>query len=131
MMSNSQRQYLANLHDSFVEYINGTTTLVNTLMALPQATEADKKLLDTFKEILHCHDVEDVKSRLLEYPIRRSTIDKMENVYKNLVDFAIEHLHESPLFKQFWKVMSHTQIEHNKCIEIQRLNSLGIPVKNS
>lgn len=131
MISNTQQQYIANLHDSFVKYINDTMSLINALMVIPQATEADKKVFDTFKGILHSYDVEDVKRRLCESPIRRSTLDKMEKVYKDHVDFAIEHLHKSPLFKQFWKQISHTQIEKNKSIEIQRLNDLGIPIEES
>ena len=131
MMSTPQQQYLSYLHDGFVKYIDSTMALINTLLAMPQATDEDKKVFDTFKEILHSHDVEDVKKRLRENPIRRTTLDKMEKVYKDHVDFAIEHLHESPLIKQFWKQLSHTHIEQSKHIELQRLNYLGIELSNS
>lgn len=130
-MSTPQQLYLSNLHDSFVKYIDSTMALINTLLAMPQATDEDKKVFDAFKEILHSHDVEDVKKRLREKPIRRTTLDKMEKVYKDHVDFAIEHLHESPLIKQFWKQLSHLHIEQNKRIELQRLNYLGIELSNS
>ena len=131
MKPNIRQLYLDNLHDNFVRYINSTMSLINTLLVMPQATEEDKKVLDIFKGILHNHDVEEVKRRLREDPVRRSTLDKMEKVYKEHVDFAIEHLHKSPLFKQFWKQTLHDQIELNKNVELQRLIYLGIPIKDS
>ena len=131
MLPTLHQLYLANLHDNFVRYIDSTLTLINTLLLMPQATEEDKKVLDIFKGILHNHDVEEVKRRLRENPIRRSTLDMMEKIYKDHVDFAIDHLHESPLCKQFWKQLSHAQIEQNKNVELQRLHYLGIQINNS
>ena len=87
--------------------------------------------MNIIKEFLIGNDVIDIKNRLTESTIRCSTLDKIEKVYKDLVDLAIDHLHESPIFKQFLKNLSHAQIEQNKRIETERLKMLGILVNET
>lgn len=128
---NVSQQYIVNLHDSFVKFVNDTLLLVNSLLALPQATEEDRLAMNIIKEFLIGNDVIDIKNRLTESTIRCSTLDKIEKVYKDLVDLAIDHLHESPIFKQFLKNLSHAQIEQNKRIETERLKMLGILVNET
>lgn len=125
------QQYIVNLHDSFVKFVNDTLLLINSLLALPQATEEDRLAMNIIKEFLIGNDVIDIKNRLTESTIRCSTLDKIEKVYKDLVDLAIDHLHESPIFKQFLKNLSHAQIEQNKRIETERLKMLGILVNET
>ena len=122
---NVSQQYIVNLHDNFVKFVNDTLLLINSLLALPQATEEDR-----LPEV-NDGDVIDIKNRLTESTIRCSTLDKIEKVYKDLVDLAIDHLHESPIFKQFLKNLSHAQIEQNKRIETERLKMLGILVNET
>ncbi|MBP5422110.1 MAG: hypothetical protein J6Y78_06705 [Paludibacteraceae bacterium] len=128
---NVSQQYIVNLHDSFVKFVNDTLLLINSLLALPQATEEDRLAMNIIKEFLIGNDVIDIKNRLTESTIRCSTLDKIEKVYKDLVDLAIDHLHESPIFKQFLKNLSHAQIEQNKRIETERLKMLGILVNET
>ena len=128
---NVSQQYIVNLHDNFVKFVNDTLLLINSLLALPQATEEDRLAMNIIKEFLIGNDVIDIKNRLTESTIRCSTLDKIEKVYKDLVDLAIDHLHESPIFKQFLKNLSHAQIEQNKRIETERLKMLGILVNET
>lgn len=48
----TQQQYISNLHDSFVNFINYMLTLAAKLIMLPQATDYDRREFDKVKLIL-------------------------------------------------------------------------------
>lgn len=73
-----QHQYLANWHDSFVNYIGSLLGVVAGLMARPKATEEDKRGLDGIKQILNGKDAKDVERDLAAGVVKRSTLDKIE-----------------------------------------------------
>ena len=52
-MQTIQKQYIANWHDGFVGYIRQYEAFIAALIALPEATEEDKQVLDRvkFKEV--------------------------------------------------------------------------------
>ena len=128
MYSISQQQYIANWHDSFVDYIVRLFGVVAELMARPEATEEDKKVLDGIKLILNGRDVADVERDLADGVVRKSTLDKIAKLNKDLADTCLEHIQMNPLVREFWKQMVHIKIEKEKAGEKERLTALQIPV---
>lgn len=128
MNSISPRQYITNWHDSFVDYIGSLLGVVAGLMARPEATEEDKRGLDAIKVILNGRDAADVERDLATGVVRKSTLDKIEELNKDLADTCFEHIQMNPLVREFWKQMVHIKIEKEKAGEQERLAALRIPV---
>lgn len=128
MLTLSQHQYLSDWHDSFVESIGYLLGVVAGLMARPEATEEEKRGLDGIKLILNGRDAADVERDLAAGVVRKSTLDKIEKLNKDLADTCLEHIQMNPLVREFWKQMVHIQIEQNKRAEQMRLSVLQIPV---
>lgn len=128
MKSNSQHQYIASWHDSFVDYIGSLLGVVAGLMARPEASEEDKKVLEGIKMMLNGRDAQDVERGLAAGVVRKSTLDKIEKLNKDLADTCLEHVQINPLVREFWKLLSHIKIERDKASEKERLSALQIPV---
>jgi len=124
----AQRQYIANWHDSFVNYIRNLLCVVTTLMASPEANEENKKGLNGIKLIFNGQDAEDVERDLASGVVKRSTLDKIEKLNKDLADTCLEHIQMNPLVREFWKQMAHIKIERDKAGEQERLAVLQIHV---
>ena len=124
----SQQQYLNNWHDSFVQYIQQLQSLIVTLEVLPEATEADKQGLQVIKLMLQGKEVRDIKRDLATGNIRKSTLDKIAKLHKDLVDETIEYLSATPFWKLFLKELTHQRIERDKEAELMRLDALKIPL---
>lgn len=97
-------------------------------MARPEAMEDDKRGLDGIKLILNGQDVADVERDLAAGVVRRSTLDKIEKLNKDLADTCLEHIQINPLVREFWKQMAHIKIECDRAGEQARLAALQIPV---
>ena len=117
MNSVSQQQYLANWHDSFVDYIGSLLGVVAGLMVMPEVTEEDKGGLHGIKLILDGRDAMDVERDLAVGIVRKSTLDKIEKLNKDLADTCLEHIQMSSLVREFWKQMAHIKIERDKAGE--------------
>jgi hypothetical protein len=128
MPTTPQHQYLANWHDSFVDYIKSLLGVVAGLMAWPEATEEDKRGLGDITLILNGRDAADVEHDLAAGVVKKSTLDKIEKLNKDLADTSLEHIHMNPLVREFWKHMAHIKIEKDKADERQRLDALHIQV---
>lgn len=128
MTTISQQQYIANWHDSFVDYIGSLLGVVAGLMVLPEAKDEDKKGLDGIKLILNGRDAAEVERDLAAGVVRKSTLDKIEKLNKDLVDTCLEHIQMNLLVREFWKQMAHIKIESDKAGEKERLAALQIPV---
>lgn len=128
MNSISQHQYIANWHDSFVDYIGSLLGVVAGLMVRPEASEEDKKALEGIKMMLNGRDALDVERDLAAGVVRKSTLDKIEKLNKDLADTCLEHVQMNPLVREFWKQLSHIKIERDKASEKERLSALQIPV---
>ena len=129
MTSNkSQQQYIARWHDGFVGYIGSLSGVVAGLMARPEASEEDKRGLDDIRVILDGRDAADVERDLAAGVVRRSTLDKIEKLNKDLADACLEHIQMNHLVREFWKQMAHIKIERDKAGEQERLAALQIPV---
>ena len=123
-----QQQYISEWHDSFVNFIGGLLSLVESLIVLPEATDEDKRALDQIKLMLNSKDAKGIESTLANGTVRHDTLDKIEKLYKDLVDISVEHMAVAPLTKEFLKALSHYQIEQNKALAQMRINELQIPI---
>jgi hypothetical protein len=127
-MTSTQQQYLAEWHDSFVNYTAQMSKYVDTMKLMPDVTDADRQTMDLFKALLHSRDVEEVEKDLAERTIKNSMLDKIEKLDKDMVDFAVEHIFGTPAFKEVLKRISYHQIEWNKQMGLAKLNELQIPI---
>ena len=124
----AQSKYIANWHDSFVNYVNQLLAAVVALEMQPQATDAGKQGINALKLLLNGKDVEDVESDLAQGVVSQATLDKIEKLNKDLGDIAIDHIDANPLWKQFLKQLYNMKVESDKAAEMMRLKALQIPV---
>lgn len=110
----TQQQYISNLHDGFVNFINYMLTLATKLIMLPQATDYDRRKFDKVKLMLKDNDAKSIEKELSDGPFSRSTLDKIEKLYRNLTDFGLEHIHESVIWKMFVEQICYSNIENGK-----------------
>lgn len=125
-MQTVQQQYIADWHDSFVGYIKQYEALITALIALPEASDEDKQVLNRVKLMLHCKDAQDVEKDLAEGKVSKSTLDKIEKLNKDIADVAAEQLKTDALVKEFLKRLAHLKIEQDKKAEELRLKALNI-----
>lgn len=123
-----QQQYLANWHDSFINYVNHMLSVVATLEIQPQATDIDKQGFDALKLLLNSKNVQDVENDLAHGEVSQATLNKIEKLNKDLGNIAIDHLDANPLWKQFLKQLYNMKVENDKAAELMRLRALQIPV---
>ena len=123
-----QQEYLANWHDSFVNYTHSLLFTISSLMSLSEATEEDKKCFELLKLALHGSDVRDVEQDLANGSVKKSTLDKIEGLNKHLADICLDYIQISPLVREFWKQLAHLKIESDKNAELSRLRALQIPI---
>lgn len=123
-----QQQYIANWHDSFVNYIGGMLSFIENMLLLPQTTDEDKRVIDMVKVLLKGQDAQDIERSLSEGIVKKETLDKIEKINKNLIDMAVEHINTSQQAKEILKKLSYYQIEQNKQAEMMRLDALNISV---
>ena len=102
--------------------------MVSGLLARPDATVEDKRGLEVIKLILDGRVAADVERDLADGVVRKSTLDKIEKLNKDLADTCLEHIQMNPLVREFWKQMAHIKIEKDKVGELDRLTALQIPV---
>ena len=123
-----QQQYIVHWHDSFVIYIGSLLGVIAGLVTRPEATHEDKEALEDIKMTLTCRDAADVERDLAAGIIKKSTLDKIEKINRDLVDTCLAHIRMNPLVREFWKQMAHIKIERDKVSEQGRLAVLQIPV---
>ena len=123
-----QQLYISEWHDNFVNFIGGLLGFTESLIILPEATDEDKRALDQIKLMLNGKDAKDIESTLANGTVRHDTLDKIEKLYKDLVDISVERMTIAPLTKEFLKALSHYQIEQNKALAQMRINELKIPI---
>ena len=128
MTNQLQQQYISNWHESFVSYIGSLLGVVTVLTAKPEATEDDKRVLEEIKIMLNGSDASDVERDLSTGVVKRSTLNKIAKINKDMADKCLDHIHMDNLVRDFWRQMAHIQIEYNKRAEVQRLDALQIPI---
>ena len=128
MLTTSQQQYIAQWHDGFVSYVGSLLGVIAGLVTRPEATREDKEALEVVKMLLTGKDAEDVERDLASGIIKKSTLDKIEKINRDLADTCLVHIPMKPLVREFWKQMVHIKIEQDKAGEQERLYALQIPV---
>ncbi len=124
-----QQQYISEWHDNFANHIGGLLSFVEALLIHPNVTDKDKQALDEIKMILNGKDAKDIEQTLAKGIVKQDTLDKIEKLYKDLTDKAIEKMTVAPLAKEFLKKLSYSQIEQGKHFSSQKLLELQIPIQ--
>lgn len=127
----AQRQYISEWHDNFVNHIGGILGIIEVMENHPSATDEDKKGFEQIKMLLHGREALEIERCLAKADVNQEVLDKIEKLYKDLVDMAIEHLPTEALVKEFLKKLSYYQIEHNKRLAEIRLNDLQLLNKDN
>lgn len=127
-MQTVQQQYITNWHDCFVGFIRQYEALIVALIALPEVPDEDKQVLDRLKLMLHCKDAQDVEKDLAEGTVSKSTLDKIENLNKDIADVAVEQLKTDAVVKEFLKRLTYLKLEQDKKAEELRLKALNINI---
>lgn len=128
-MTTLQQQYISEWHDNFANHIGGLFSFAETLLIQPNVTDKDKQALDEIKMILNGKDAKDIEQTLAKGIVKQDTLDKIEKLYKDLTDKAIEKMTVTPLAKEFLKKLSYSQIEQAKNFSSQKLLELQIPIQ--
>lgn len=128
ILTTAQAQYLSSWHQSFVDYISSLKIFVQTLMQNTEVSEEDKSSLLRCLYILDGKDVHDVERSLSEGKVASSTLDKVEKIYKDLVEIAIDQIKTEELAKKFLKTLIYVKIDQEKTAERMRLGRLNIEV---
>lgn len=128
-MTTLQQQYISEWHDNFANHIGGLLSFVEILLIHPNVTDKDKQALDEIKMILNGKDAKDIEQTLAKGIVKQDTLDKIEKLYKDLTDKAIEKMTVSPLAKVFLKKLSYSQIEQDKLVASHKLLELQIPTQ--
>ena len=127
-LTSTQIKYIEEWHDSFVKSVKGLLGIIESLSLLPSATEEDKIGLAFCKQVLNGADVNSIENSLVEAKVSKELLDRIEDLYKRLVDAAIEHIKTDVLVKEFLKRLAYLKIEQDKRGAVIRLNVLKIPV---
>ena len=122
----TKEQYISTLHDSFVNFINYMFTLATKLIMMPQATDYDRREFDKAKLMLKGNDAKSIEKELTYGNISRSTLDRIEKLYKDLTDFGLEHIHKGLIWKMFVKCICYSNIENGKKDALARLGDVEI-----
>ena len=128
ILTTAQAQYLSSWHQSFVDYISSLKIFVQTLMQNTEVSEEDKSSLLRCLYILDGKDVHDVERSLSEGKVASSTLDKVEKIYKDLVEIAIDQIKTEELAKKFLKTLIYVKIDQEKTAERVRLGRLNIEI---
>lgn len=72
------------MRDSFVDFIGSLLGVAAGLMTRPKATEVDKRALESIKLCLIELNVADVERDLSAWVVRKSMLDKIEKLNKDL-----------------------------------------------
>lgn len=122
-----QSQYLANWHDSFVNWVNGVLGIIELLSVLPMATDEDRQALAQCKAILNGYEVVSVEESLLNGVLTDEVLDMIEKLNKRIVDNIVEHIKTDALTKEFLRRLYYLKIEQDRSSEEMRLRALRIP----
>lgn len=128
-LSATQAQYLKNLHDSFVNWVNGVLRIIDMMYNMPGVTDDDKQALAQCRIILSGNDVAKVEESLSRGVVTNDVLNGMEQLNKKLVDIIIERVKSDDLFKNLLKSLSYLIIEQDKSTEEMRLSLLRIPTE--
>lgn len=124
----AQSQYLANWHDSFVNWVNGVLGIIEFLSVQPMTTEDDRQALAQCKTILNGYEVGVVEESLSNGVVTSEVLNKIETLNKRLINIIVEHIKTEALVKEFLRKLAYLKTEQDRQAEESRLSVLKIPV---
>ena len=122
----AQQQYISEWHEEFVKYVGGLLSMVEAMENHPSATDEDKKGYEQIKKLLLGKEALEIEHSLAVADVKQDVLDKIEKLYKDLVDMAIAHLTTDAVVKEFLKKLTFYQIEQTKRLAEIRLNDLQL-----
>ena len=123
-----QQQYIRNWHDDFVETIGRLLCFYDILMAIPQATEEDKRVLSIYKAFVQGKAVMDIERNLAEGVVGKNTLVKIEKLCKDFWSLALEHISMGAFEKMILKQLYFAHIEQSREAKERELAMMGILV---
>lgn len=78
--------------------------------------------------LLHSKEAKEIEQSLAMGIVKQDTLNKIEKLDKDLIDYAVDHMTAAPLAKEFLKKLTYCQIEKNKKDAISKLHELQIPI---
>ena len=100
--------------------------MVEVMENNPSATDEDKKGFEQIKKLLLGREALEIERSLAEADVKQEVLDRIEKLYKDLVDMAIAHLTTDAVVKEFLKKLSYYQIEQNKRLAEIKLKDLQL-----
>lgn len=119
-----KQQYISNLHEDFKRVVDTYLSTVGFLLTQPQITDADKRALEQYKTMLKGKDFREIEKSLSEGDAF-AALDKIAKFYKDLSDFALEHINESQIWKQVIRQATYHQIDNGKDLAKKQLKMLN------
>lgn len=126
-LSSAQSRYIANWHDSFVNWVKGVLDIIDVLSSMPKVTDEDRQALAQCRIIMSGHDVAKVEESLSRGVVTDDVLNEIENLNKKLVDIIVECVKSNDLLKKLLKRLCYLIIEQDKSTEEMRLSLLRIP----
>lgn len=120
-----KQQYISNLHENFMCVVDSYLAAIAYFLTLPQTSDADKRALEQYEAMLKGKEVREIEKSFLEGDVVK-TLDKIAKFYKDLSDFALEHINESQIWKQVVKQATYQHIDNAKDMakkQFERLNA--------
>ena len=100
-------------YEDFHRLISAYLSLVAIAEQLPQATDCDKRSLEQFRQMLNNRDISEIEKSLSEGKVVKG-LEQIAKFYKDLSDFALEHINESQVWKQIVRQATHQHIDDAK-----------------
>lgn len=120
-----KQQYISNLHEDFKRVVDSYLTAIAYFLAQPQTTDADNQALEQYKAMHKGKDVREIEKCFSEGDVTKA-FDKIAKFYKDLSDFALEHINESKIWKELVKQATYLQIDTGKEMAKKQLEWLSV-----
>jgi len=120
----NKQQYILNIHEDFKSVVNSYLTTVEFILTQSQITIEDKRALEQYKTMLKGKDVHDIEKSFAEGD-EIKTLDKIAMFYKDLSDYALEHINESQIWKQVVRQATYRHIDNGKDLAKKQLTLLN------
>lgn len=118
------QHYITNLHEDFKRVLDSYLATIASLLTQPQITDADKRALEQYKMMLKGKDVREIEKSLSEGDAV-TALDKIAKFYKDLSDYALEHINESLIWKQVVRQATYHHIDNGTDLAKKQLNMLN------
>ena len=120
----NKQQYISNLREDFKRVVDSYLTAIAYFLTQPQTTDVDKRALEQYKTMLKGKDVREIEKSLSEGDAV-TALEKIAKFYKDLSDYALEHINESQIWKQVIRQATYHQIDNGKDLAKKQLKMLN------